>query len=194
MNRFVYTLTTIAFLVIAIITAYMVVEKNHSGSKAPVVAEVQEQEETTEVAVEEEPVQEEVVEEEPAVEEPVEEESVEEETVQEPEEEVEYYTYKVVGASWLHLRAKPEMDNEPVATVPRGYTGYVVKMTGHWTLICADGYIGYCSDTYLELEQIDESEFPDELKGYDENDAGTTIAEGKIGPVEEANAKNVKWR
>ena len=178
MNRFVYTITTIIFLIIAVATAYMVFEKDDTNT--PVVAQVQEPvEETTEVAV---------VEEEPVVEE----ESVEE-PVEEPEEEVQYFKYKVKDASWLHIRAMQGMDNDPVGKLPRGYTGYVVKMTGHWTLLCADGYIGYCSDTYLELEEIDESEFPEELKGYDETAAGTTILEGKIGEVEEANTKSVRW-
>ncbi len=179
MNRYIYTITTVLFLIIAGVTAYKAYENMDKGSAAPAVAEVQQPEVVKEeVAEEPEP--------EPVAEEPVEEE---------PEEEaVEYYTYKVIDASWLHMRDVPDLDSEPVATLPRGYTGYVVEMTGHWTLICADGYIGYCSDTYLEFEQIDESEFPEELKGYDENSAGTTIAEGKIGPVEEANSKSVRWR
>ena len=180
MNKFVYTITTIIFVIIAGVTAYMVVEK--PDTEKPVVAKVQEpvvQEEPIEVAEIEEP--KEVVEETaPEPEEPV-------------EEDVQYFKYKVKDASWLHIRAMEGMDNDPIGQLPRGYTGYVVKMTGHWTLLCADGYVGYCSDTYLVLEEIDESEFPEELKGLDETTAGTRIAEGKIGEIEEANTKSVRW-
>ena len=137
-----------------------------------------------------EPVIEEQITEEPAVEEPAEEVPEEETTV---EEDVTYYVYTVKGASWLNIRSEEGKDNDPVATIPRGYKGYVVEMTGHWTLLCADGYIGYCSDSYLELEEIAPEDFPDELKGYDASSAGTRIAEGKIGEVEESNEKSVKW-
>ncbi|WP_028234548.1 hypothetical protein [Pseudobutyrivibrio sp. MD2005] len=178
MNRFVYTLTTIIFVIIAGVTAYMVIDKN-GIQKTPAVETVQEAS-VEEPAVVEEPAQE------PEVEEQVEE--------PEPEpEEVKCYTYTVRDARWLHIRAEEGMDNDPVGKLPRGYTGYVVKMTGHWTLVCADGYIGYCSDSYLDLVEIDVSAFPEELKAFDENDAGTKPLEGKIGEVEEANAKNVKW-
>lgn len=187
MNRFVYTLTTIIFVIIAGVTAYMVIDKN-GIQKTPAVETVQEAS-VDDTAVVEEPAQEATTEntETPAVEEP------KDDTTTEPEEDVEYYTYTVKDASWLHIRAKEGMDNRPIGKLPRGYTGYVVKMTGHWTLVCADGYIGYCSDSYLDLEQIDASEFPSELKAFDENDAGITVLEGKIGEVEEANTKDVKW-
>ena len=157
MNKFVYTITTVLFIIIAGTTAYMMLEKEPTEPKTAVVAEV------------------------------------EPEPVEEPVEEVHYYKYTVKDARWLHIRAMQGMDNDPVGKLPRGYTGYVVKMTGHWTLVCAEGYIGYCSDTYLELEEIEESAFPEELKGYDETAAGTTIAEGRIGEVEEANTKSAKW-
>jgi len=184
MNRFIYTITTIVFVLIAGVTVYMVLDKDDTGANVAAVSQVQEQpEETDEVPVVEETVEEEVEEDAPEV--------VEEEPV---DEDVNYYTYKVVGASWLNFRKEPGMDTNPVASIPRGYTGYVVEMTGHWTLLCADGYVGYCSDNYLEFEQIDASEYPDELKGYDESNAGTSIAEGKIGAVEEANTKSVNWK
>ena len=177
MNKFVYTITTVLFIIIAGTTAYMMLGKEPTEPKTAVVAEVE-----PEPVEEPEPV---------VVEEPVEEE--EPEPVEEPVEEVHYYKYTVKDARWLHIRAMQGMDNDPVGKLPRGYTGYVVKMTGHWTLVCAEGYIGYCSDTYLELEEIEESAFPEELKGYDETAAGTTIAEGRIGEVEEANTKSAKW-
>ena len=177
MNKFVYTITSILFVIIAGVTAYMVIEKEEPAPT--VVAEVEEP------VAEEQPVEVPVVEESEPVEEVVESE--------EPAEEIHYYKYKVVNASWLHIRALPGLDSDPIGKLPRNYTGYVVKMTGDWTLVSAEGFIGYCSDDYLELEEIDVSEFPEQLMGYDETAAGTTIAEGRIGEVEEANTKSVKW-
>ncbi|SFN82693.1 hypothetical protein SAMN05216351_101293 [Pseudobutyrivibrio sp. JW11] len=197
MNKYVYTITTVLFFLIAVFTVSLVANKDDTNTNAaePVqTAEVTDMEEPeSETVVEEQVTQETVIEEqtveEPVVEEPAEEEP-EEETV---DEDVTYYVYTVKGASWLNIRSEEGKDNDPVATIPRGYKGYVVEMTGHWTLLCADGYIGYCSDSYLELEEIAPEDFPDELKGYDASSAGTRIAEGKIGEVEESNEKSVKW-
>lgn len=184
MNKYVYTITTVLFFLIAVFTVSLVVNKDDTNTNAaePVqTAEVTDMEEP-EPEPEPEPVVEEQVTQEPVI---------EEQTVEEPV--VTYYVYTVKGASWLNIRSEEGKDNDPVATIPRGYKGYVVEMTGHWTLLCADGYIGYCSDSYLELEEIAPEDFPDELKGYDASSAGTRIAEGKIGEVEESNEKSVKW-
>jgi hypothetical protein len=188
MNKYVYTITTVLFFLIAVFTVSLVVNKDDTNTNA---AEPVQTAEVTDIEEPEpEPVVEEQTVEEPVVEEPAEEEPEEETTV---DEDVTYYVYTVKGASWLNIRSEEGKDNDPVATIPRGYKGYVVEMTGHWTLLCADGYIGYCSDSYLELEEIAPEDFPDELKGYDASSAGTRIAEGKIGEVEESNEKSVKW-
>ena len=191
MNKYVYTITTILFLGIAVLTVYFVLEKDKTDATETANIEVTAEDEELE------PVIEEPVTEEPVIDESVIDDSDIEETPEQEEpiedEETEYYIYTVKGASSLNLRPEQGKANEPVATLPKGYTGYVLKMTGHWTLICADGYAGYCSDSFLNLEEIPSEDFPEELKGYDESSAGTKIAEGKIGEVENSNTKSVKW-
>ena len=123
-------------------------------------------EESTE-AVTEEP--EEAVTEEPS-EEAVEEPS-EEVVPEEPADGEKYYSCTAITskASRLNMRRQPTIKEKIVGTIPPGETGYVLETGDEWTKVCYKGHEGYCSNEYLNLQEITKEEYEEGLK---ENEPG----------------------
>lgn len=79
------------------------------------------------------------------------------ETVQEPEDAA-LYSFRFTGKrSRLNVRSAPSMDAEIIAKVPVGGSGSVLELTDeNWAQIEYDGTVGYCSRSWIELEEITE--------------------------------------
>lgn len=85
-------------------------------------------------------------------------EEVEEaEDVGTPEETVQY-SFRFTGKrNKLNIRSAPSMDAEIVAKVPVGGGGSVLELTDEdWARIEYDGTVGYCSRSWIELQEITE--------------------------------------
>ncbi len=96
--------------------------------------------------------------------EPVEEsaESVPQETAA-PEEH--YYTFCVRSdISSLNLRTLPDLEGKILGRLRPGQTGYVLEKGGEWSLVTTGEKSGYVNNAYIELEEIDIADFPEEYR------------------------------
>lgn len=65
----------------------------------------------------------------------------------------------------LHVRTGPSLTAEIIDRLDKGTTGYIITPGTDWSyLVTDDGRMGYCFNGYLELTEIDPSEYPDEYK------------------------------
>lgn len=74
-----------------------------------------------------------------------------------PAETVQY-SFRFTGKrNKLNIRNAPSMDAEIVAKVPVGGGGSVLELTDeNWVQIEYDGTVGYCSRSWIELQEITE--------------------------------------
>lgn len=68
------------------------------------------------------------------------------------------YSFRFTGKrNKLNIRSAPSMDAEIVAKVPVGEGGSVLELTDeNWVQIEYDGTVGYCSRSWIELQEITE--------------------------------------
>ncbi len=160
-------------------------------SEEPVKEETVE-EEPIEEKVEEEP-EEETVEEENVVEEPVEEETAEEEAEETPvieeveeKEEIVYYSFDTNHTkNKLRVRDKASLDGKVLEKLPLHSSGYVLEYDSEWCkVVTSSDTVGYCSTEYLNLTEVDESDFPEEYR----DKVTTTRVNNLIGDADESEA------
>ncbi len=104
--------------------------------------------------------------EEPSEPEPVLEES--EPYVEEPvqvEEAKHYYEFTAINSTTiLHMREEPDINSRSIYKLKPGTTGYVLELGDDWSLVTAEEHVGYCSNEYLNMREIPEEEYPEELR------------------------------
>lgn len=101
-----------------------------------------------------------VVEETVSTEEVSSEEVVETET----DEEIAYYSYTTNNTSAiLRVREEPSINSTVLQKLNPGSKGYVLEKGEEWCkVVTADNVVGYCSTEFLDLEEIDKEDFPEE--------------------------------
>lgn len=124
---------------------YVKNEKNAEPEKA------EETEKTEEVAVPQET--------------PSPEETVTVESEEAVSEEPQYYTFCVrADISSLNLRTLPDMEGKILGRLLPEQTGYVLEKGEEWSLVTTGKKSGYVNNLYIELEEIDEADFPEEYR------------------------------
>ncbi len=154
---------------------------NQSPMSETVVGNTEEntaaQEDTMEEVIEEEPVDEpaELLEDEPAEEDvteeeddpPVAEETIEEVVIEEEDETEQkvYYSFKTNHTQRrLRLRDEPSLSGNVITMLNMNSTGYVLEYDEEWCkVVTGKDTVGYCATEYLDLTEIEESEFPKEF-------------------------------
>ena len=83
-----------------------------------------------------------------------------------PDSNIKYYTFKVVTEKYnLRLRDEPSSSAHISEMMKKGETGYVLKTGDVWTKVYSElGNIGYCSSEYLELTEVEKSDYPTEIQ------------------------------
>lgn len=83
-----------------------------------------------------------------------------------PDSNIKYYTFKVVTEKYnLRLREEPSSSAPIPEMMKKGETGYVLKTGDVWTKVYTElGNIGYCSSQYLELTEVEKSDYPTEIQ------------------------------
>lgn len=80
-------------------------------------------------------------------------------------EEPQYYTFCVrADISSLNLRALPDMEGKILGRLLPEQTGYVLEKGEEWSLVTTGKKSGYVNNLYIELEEIDETDFPEEYR------------------------------
>ncbi|MBQ9590479.1 MAG: SH3 domain-containing protein [Butyrivibrio sp.] len=87
-------------------------------------------------------------------------------SIEEPESNIKYYKFKVVTEKYnLRLREEPSSSAHISEMIKKGETGYVLKTGDVWTKVYTElGNIGYCSSEYLELTEVEKSDYPTEIQ------------------------------
>ena len=87
-------------------------------------------------------------------------------SIEEPESNIKYYKFKVVTEKYnLRLREEPSTAAPVPEMMKKGETGYVLKTGDDWTKVYTElGNIGYCSSEYLELTEVEKSDYPIEIQ------------------------------
>ncbi len=88
-----------------------------------------------------------------------------EEPAGEPEETRHYYSFTAINSTTiLHMREEPDINSRSIYQVKPGTTGYVLELGDDWSQVTAEGHVGYCSNEYLNMQEIPEEEYPEELR------------------------------
>ena len=96
---------------------------------------------------------------------PVEEEIVEEEAVEEDTSDTGYYQFIASNsAGRLNVRKEPSVKAKIIYRLHIGDKGYVLDIGDEWSHVSVSGNVGYCANEYLSLQEIDEDDFPEELR------------------------------
>ncbi|MCR4591180.1 MAG: SH3 domain-containing protein [Lachnospiraceae bacterium] len=107
-------------------------------------------------------------EEEPESEEAATEEASTEEasTEEAPEDDgTEYYSFIANNTTGrLNVRRSPSVKDKIVYRMYPGDGGYVITIDDEWTYVSVSDIKGYCANEYLALQEISESDYPEELK------------------------------
>ena len=84
----------------------------------------------------------------------------------EEEEEVKhYYSFTAINTTTiLHMREEPDINSKSIYKLKPGTSGYVLELGDDWSLVTADTHVGYCSNEYLNMKEIPEDEYPEELR------------------------------
>ncbi len=91
--------------------------------------------------------------------------SVEEEPVEEAEEETGYYEFIASNsAGRLNVRKEPTVKAKIIYRLHIGDKGYVLDIGDEWSHVSVSGNEGYCANEYLSLREVEEEDFPEELR------------------------------
>ena len=87
-----------------------------------------------------------------------------EEVVEEPS--IKYYTFTVnTKTTILRLREEPSENATITNKLAKSTKGYVLKPGNVWCkVITENGNTGYCATSYLVLEEVSESDFPEDVR------------------------------
>ncbi len=168
------------------------------NSAVEISDEAEEEEETEEIV--EEPEVEEIIEEEElaeeeedveAPEEDLEEEDAEtsviiEEDGEDTDEEIVYYSYVTNHTkNVLRVRDTPSLEGEVLEKLRMNSKGYVLEYDSKWCkVITASNTVGYCATDFLNLTEIDETDFPEEYR----DEVTTTKVEKLVGDSDESES------
>ena len=88
-----------------------------------------------------------------------------ENTEEEPAPEKHYYEFTAINSKTiLHMREAPDIKSKSIYKLKPGTKGYVLEMGDDWSYVTAEEHAGYCSNEYLNLREIPEEEYPEELR------------------------------
>ena len=77
------------------------------------------------------------------------------------ESSVVYYKFLTTNIlTPLNVRTAPGMEAAIIATLPPSSSGYVLEKGEEWSKIKTDNLEGYCSNQYLQLEEISKEDYP----------------------------------
>ena len=83
----------------------------------------------------------------------------------EPEPEKHYYEFTAINAhTILHMREEPDIKSKSIYKLKPGTKGYVLEVGDDWSYVTAEEHAGYCSNEYLNMREIPEEEYPEELR------------------------------
>ena len=83
----------------------------------------------------------------------------------EPEPEKHYYEFTAINAhTILHMREEPDIKSKSIYKLKPGTKGYVLELGDDWSYVTTEGHAGYCSNEYLNMSEIPEEEYPEELR------------------------------
>lgn len=77
-------------------------------------------------------------------------------------DEPKYYSLITINHDTiLNMRIAPDIDAKSIARLDPGTKGYVLELDEEWSKVEADGLIGYCSNEYLSLTEIQKEDIPE---------------------------------
>ena len=86
-------------------------------------------------------------------------------TEEEPVEEKHYYEFTAINSKTiLHMREAPDINSKSIYKLKPGTKGYVLEPGDDWSYVTAEEHAGYCSNEYLNMREIPEEEYPEELR------------------------------
>ena len=75
----------------------------------------------------------------------------------------------------VNIHSTPDKQNDVIATVGNGVKGYVIEQGEPRTLVLSGGKIGYISNMYITVSELDAKKYPKKLKDKTAANAGEKV-------------------